>query len=154
MTYSNGSVRFNKWWFSFQLLVTFLVLGVASTNAMAPPLATLLQKRRLAQDQDKTPVATISQVESGSNQGINITSGSNPTEVANEEESGTTGQGSKTGVRTQETQQQEEEKEEPAGAESKQQFSVVALQDLDTAATGELSTIIFISLLSLQYFSK
>lgn len=111
-------------------------MGAASTYALAPPLATLLQKRKLVQDQ-----GNFSQIESGTNQGI--TSGTIPEEDANaqgdSQGGGTRGQANKDDERTpeaQETPQPEEEQEEPAGAESTQQFSVAVLQDLETAATG------------------
>ena len=121
-----------------QLFLAFLVLGVASAYAMAPPLASLLHKRKLAQDQDK--------LQAGSHIPIAV----DPQQSEGGEEAWKQGEsealrnvGSKQGAGThyvqatqQQDQEEQEEQEEQTGAESRQQFSVVALQDLDTAATG------------------
>lgn len=114
----------------------FFVLGVSGSYALAPPLATLLQKRtQITQDQQSLVPSAVP---------LNNNQEGQENAELTVEEGGP--QGSEAGEQDedQETQQQETEPEEPTGAESQQQFSVVSLQDLDTAATGQLGRLLLI----------
>jgi len=109
-----------------KVLLAFLLLGVTASYALAPPLATLLQKRKAEEERAKVaspPQASKKEESKVSPQKKEAVANKEEEVKAKKEEKG-------------KAKREEKEGEELAVSESRQQFSVVALDDLETAATG------------------